>query len=103
MGTIFRESTNNIRILAGGTKTAFPETRALPRGLTHADIEVGELVGLEPSAGQGLTLQKITAGNEVAQAGNAAMRIDNTRYDTEESGAITTIQGFYVVSTELYD
>lgn len=103
MGTIYREDEQPFRILSGMTKTAFPEKRHLPRGLSHEDIALGELVGIAPSAGQSLTAQKITSGNAVEQAGNVAMRIDNTRYDTLESGAITVVDGLFIVETEVYD
>ncbi len=103
MGTIYREDEQPFRILSGMTKTAFPEKRHLPRGVDHEDVALGELVGLRPSAGQSLTLEKVTAGNAVDQAANVAMRIDNTRYDTLESGAITVVDGLFIVETELYD
>lgn len=103
MGTIYREDEQPFRILSGMTKTAFPEKRHLPRGLSHEDIALGELVGIRPSAGQSLTLEPITSSNNVDQAVNAAMRIDNTRYDTMESGAITVIDGLFIVETEVYD
>lgn len=102
MPTIYQQREFKFRVLSGETKTAYPESRQLPAGLSHEDIEHGELVGLSATPGNRLEIQKITAGNEVNQAAHAAMRLDNTRYDTDESGAITVLQGLYVLSTELY-
>lgn len=103
MPTIYQQREFKFDVISGETKTAFPESRHLPAGLEEDDIEPGELVGLSPRPGERLEVQKITASNEVDQAANAAMRLDNTRYDTLESGAITVLQGLYVLSTQMYD
>jgi len=103
MPTIFQQREFKFSVISGETKTAYPESRHLPAGVNEEDIEPGELVGLNPRPGNQLEIQKITASNEVAQAGNAAMRLDNTRYDTLESGAITVLQGLYTLETEIYD
>ena len=103
MPTIFQQREFKFNVISGETKTAYPESRHLPAGVNEEDIEPGELVGLNPRPGTQLEIQKITAGNEVDQAANAAMRLDNTRYDTLESNAITVLQGLYVVETEIYD
>lgn len=103
MPTIFQQREFKFRVVSGETKTAYPESRHLPAGVDEEDIEPGELVGLNPRPGNQLEIQPITASNEVDQAANAAMRLDNTRYDTLESGAITVLQGLFVVETEIYD
>lgn len=103
MPTIYQQREFKFDVISGETKTAYPESRHLPAGVAEEDIEPGELVGLNPRPGEQLEVQKITASNELDQAAQAAMRLDNTRYDTLESGAITVLQGLYVLSTQIYD
>lgn len=103
MPTIYQQRDFKFDVINGQTKTAFPESRHLPAGLSEEDIEPGELVGLNPRPGTRLEVQKITGSNELDQAANAAMRLDNTRYDTLESGAITVLQGLFFLETEIYD
>lgn len=104
MPVIYQPEQLNFRILKGETKTAYPELRHLPPGLSHEDVAAGEIVGIKTQLGADeLTLEKITAANEVDQAANAAIRIDDTKYDTMESGGVTVLEGLFVIKTEAYD
>lgn len=103
MGSIFRDSERNFEIIQGENKSAFPDKRFLAPGMSHDDVDPGELVGLRAASSRQMIAEKITDANELDQAANAVMRINTTEYDVRESNAITCIDGFYLVRTRFYD
>jgi hypothetical protein len=100
MGSIFQPVATKVRILQG-EKTSFPLLRKLPAGDTADTFAQGEWVGLTATGGAEVAL-KVSAANEVAQAVNALIRINDTTNDVNESEAITCQQGFFRLETSLY-
>lgn len=102
MGAIYQEKASKIRVLQS-EKTAFPVLRFLDTGQKPGDVAQGELVGRKAASGtRRHTLAKITAANQYTQAVNALMRLNDTTNDVLESGAITCLQGFYILETQRY-
>jgi hypothetical protein len=102
MPSIYREKRSKINV-DQSLKTSFPILRYLAPDHTPTTFAQGELVGRRVLAGQRRVFtEKVTAGNEVAQAKFAIMRLHDTTNDALESGAITCIEGLYYVTTELY-
>jgi hypothetical protein len=100
---IFQPSDNDFRVLAGETKTAFYDKRFLAPGVTVDDVEPGEFLGLRPQAGSRLVADTISSASEAeANAASAIMRVDTTKYDSVESGAVTCLDGLYILETEVY-
>ena len=101
MGSIYQPTENKVRLLQS-EKTSFPRLGYLQSGNDNSDFEEGEFVGISSKSRGRLLVEKIKAGNYVAQAKNALMRYRDTSNDVLESGAITLQKGFYELQTQLY-
>lgn len=103
MPSYFQPSENEFRVLQGETKTAFYDKRFLAPGTAVDDVEPGELLGLRPQSGNRMEAQKITSASEAENnAAAAIMRVNTTKYDSLESGAVTCLDGLYILETQVY-
>lgn len=103
MPSYFTPTENQFRVLQGETKTAFYDKRFLAPGTSVEDVEPGELLGIRPQSGNRVVGQKITSASQAEEdAGAAIMRVDTTKYDSLESGAVTCLDGLYILETEIY-
>jgi hypothetical protein len=101
MATIYRDRPQKVRVLQS-EKTAYPIKRFLAPGVSADAIQQGELVGLRPTASMTMVAERITDANQHAQAKNALMRANTTTNDQRESGAVTCLEGLYLLETSLY-
>lgn len=101
MPTIFRDTPPRIRVLHS-EKTSLPYLAKMAKGTDADDYQQGELLGLAARLGYDEVVYKITTANEVQAAMRSMMRLNRTKYDSEESGKLTLIEGLYYVETEYY-